>query len=442
MGYNIADISGAVSRAESDNQRANLSDLQMRQGEVSLQQGQENLKQSQFTQSQQGALRAAMGAAQGADGSFNEKAAIDVLRKSAPELIPKLQEQSRTQSSQITDDKKQKIVFLGKSASPIIRSNGQGYEQWKAEAERMFPGVKLPDTFDPKALQSFVDQSSALGPTTKLSEGEAEFDVNRNLVNIGPPGIKAATLSETMRHNRATEGSKAGELSSDQSDVNAPWRNIGDGKKRDEARMRFGAAADKRLESAQEETAKSNNVITSLDRFMQLNSKNETGARYAVPGAKTIAGTLSPEIGEMKSIVDMLTPMMRNGMPGAASDRDVAMFRGATVGLDKPKKANENIALGLKVANQNVIDKATFLSEYVSQYGHDRGSDVEWKKYLRENPIFDPLSPTGSYKINPRRKTYNEWKGVSGTEAQTTPSAPTTTTPSVLKYNPQTGGFN
>ena len=100
------------------------------------------------------------------------------------------------------------------------------------------------------------------------------------------------------------------------------------------------------------------------------------------------------------------------------------MFRGATVGLDKPKKTNENIALGLKVANQNVIDKATFLSEYISQYGHDRGSDVEWKKYLRENPIFDPLSPTGSYKINPRRKTYNEWKGVSNTEAQTTP-APT-----------------
>ena len=424
MGYNIANIAGAVSQAESDNQRANLSDLQMRQGEVSLQQGQANLKQSQFTQSQQEALRAAMGAAQGADGSFNEKVAIDSLSKSAPELIPKLQEQSRTQSGQIASDKKEKIILLGRSAAPIIKNNGQGYDQWKVQAEGMFPGVKLPDTFDTKALQSFLDQASALGPTTKLSEGEAEFDINRNLVNIGPPSTKAGTLAETMRHNRATEGAKAGELSSDQSDINAPWRNIGDAKKRDEARIRFGAAADKRLESAQEETSKSTNTINSLDRFMQLNSKNETGARYAVPGAKTIAGTLSPEIGEMKSIVDMLTPMMRNGMPGAASDRDVAMFRGATVGLDKPKKTNENIALGLKVANQNVIDKATFLSEYISQYGHDRGSDVEWKKYLRENPIFDPLSPTGSYKINPRRKTYNEWKGVSNTEAQTTP-APT-----------------
>lgn len=211
MGYNIANIAGAVSQADADNQRANLSDLQMRQGEVSLQQGQANLKQSQFTQSQQEALRAAMGAAQGADGSFNEKAAIDILSKSAPELIPKLQEQSRTQSSQITSDKKEKIIVLGKSASPIIRSNGQGYEQWKAEAERMFPGVKLPDTFDPKALQSFVDQSSALGPTTKLSEGEAEFDVNRNLVNIGPPGIKAETLAETKRLNDAKIANMGGD---------------------------------------------------------------------------------------------------------------------------------------------------------------------------------------------------------------------------------------
>ena len=90
------------------------------------------------------------------------------------------------------------------------------------------------------------------------------------------------------------------------------------------------------------------------------------------------------------------------------------MFRGATVGLEKPKEANANIAIGLKAAAQNKVDRANFIAEYVTQYGHDRGADAQWKRYLEANPIFDPEAKVGSYSINENRMDYQDWLSSGG----------------------------
>lgn len=197
-------------------------------------------------------------------------------------------------------------------------------------------------------------------------------------------------------------------------DPNAPWKHITDPKKRDEAKIRFGAAADARLSKEQEDVSKSQNMINSLDRFLYLNEKNPTGGLFKVPGSQMIGTAMSEDLAEMKSLQDLMTPQMRQGMPGAASDRDVAMFRGATVGLEKQPEANRNIATGLKIANQNTIDRANFIAEYVSRKGHDRGADAEWKRYLSANPIFDPKSKPGSYTLNPNRVGYQDWASGGG----------------------------
>lgn len=194
-----------------------------------------------------------------------------------------------------------------------------------------------------------------------------------------------------------------------QSDPNAPWRNVIDPKKRDDARIRFGAEADRAVEKANEEAATSQDLINDLDRFLFLNENNSTGGRYRIPGAKAIGSAISEDVSEMSGISDRLTPLMRQGLPGAASDRDVAMFRGGTVGLEKQPEANKNIALGLKAAHQNKLDKANFLANYVTQRGYSRNAEAEWRKYLNANPIFDHNAPKGSYALNQNRISYDEW---------------------------------
>jgi len=220
-----------------------------------------------------------------------------------------------------------------------------------------------------------------------------------------------------------------------ETDPNAPWRNIADPKKRDDARMRFGQAADQRLAKEQESVDVSQGIVSRLDRFVALNESTSTGAQYKIPGAKSIASGLSTDVAEMQAIVDFMTPIMRQGLPGAASDRDVAMFRGATVGLDKPKEANVAIAQGLKEAHQNKIDRADFLARYIAQFGHDRGADAMWRRYLNKNPIFDhQASRGGKYVLNEKRQSYQDFlanlpwvRGQNPTEqtpAEQTPAEP------------------
>jgi len=149
------------------------------------------------------------------------------------------------------------------------------------------------------------------------------------------------------------------------------------------------------------------NMIERLDRFVSLlDAGLDTGGQYKIPGAQGLAAGFDPEIAEAKSIIDAMTPMMRQGMPGAASDRDVGMFRGATVGLDKPEVANRNIAKGLSLSRQNLLERREFRQAYFDQNKHLQGADRAWKKYLNTNPIFDHKKK--DYTLNAGRKSWRE----------------------------------
>jgi hypothetical protein len=152
------------------------------------------------------------------------------------------------------------------------------------------------------------------------------------------------------------------------------------------------------------------NVSDRLGRFVGLIDQGlNTGAQYKIPGAQDIMSGLDDQVSEAKSIIDMMTPMMRQGMPGAASDRDVAMFRGATVGLDKPEQANRNIAAGLMASRENLVARDQFMQAYFDQNKHLQGADRAWQRYLDANPIFDPNAKEGSYALNPNRRDWMEY---------------------------------
>ena len=262
------------------------------------------------------------------------------------------------------------------------------------------------------AQQGKVDQASALSQAGKIGQQIKRFDgitgtgavfnpATGEVVATGNPLVDA--FIKKLGKDTVSDGD-----SSD--DANAPWAKIKDSKKQDEARIRFGIAADKTVDDMKEDSKKAKDMNNSLDRFIFLNEKNKTGGAYNSSIARGVGKIINSEFEEMMSLSDKLTPAMRQGLPGAASDRDISMFRGATVGVEKLPQANKNIAHGLKVANENTIDRVKFMNDYLTQNNHLRGADEAWSQYLDANPIFDPTKPEGSYQLNNKRVKYDKWK--------------------------------
>ena len=88
-------------------------------------------------------------------------------------------------------------------------------------------------------------------------------------------------------------------------------------------------------------------------------------------------------------IVEKTVPIMRQGMPGAASDRDVAMFRGATIGLDKDEKTNLKIIDQALAISKRIEDKARFMANFKNVYGDINGAEAEYQRFANSKPLFN-----------------------------------------------------
>lgn len=184
----------------------------------------------------------------------------------------------------------------------------------------------------------------------------------------------------------------------------APWEGM-PGK--DAMDMRADVYRDERkyIRGQRDEVNKQEDMIQQLKRFKYLNSIQETGG----PLDRMTDFSFDTEKREMVRIMNKLTPQMRQGMPGAASDRDVAMFRGATVGIGNPKEVNDNITTGMLTMLENQADRINFMEDYLKQNKHLEGAEEAWSQYLKQNPIFDPEAPEGAYKLNTKRQEYRDF---------------------------------
>ncbi len=210
-----------------------------------------------------------------------------------------------------------------------------------------------------------------------------------------------------------------------------PFININDPKEREKMKAAVGKSIMADFAKTDDDARLATETINDLDRFVELmDADGGTGGAYRLPlGLGDVVAAFDEEGSQMKAISDKLTPRMRQGMPGAASDRDVAMFRGSTVSLDKPTEANRKIAMGFKVANQNLLDRREFRQAYFGKNGHVQGADALWKRYLEANPIFK----NNKYEMNDKRKTWREFFSV----PETSPVVPTGQQPAPVGSVPQ-----
>jgi len=252
------------------------------------------------------------------------------------------------------------------------------------------PDMRQPIAFNQSDPSEFMN----LGPAY---EAKAQNEINMG----GQPPAQA--------NNERQENLKVSKTLGAPVAIRPPWSNISDPKKRDDARIKYGFEASKSLRSQQEKVDQFTNVIGDIDRFLFLNESNYTGKGMAIPGAQALRSLGDPEFEEMTSITDKMTPAMRDGLPGAASERDTAMFRSATVGPTKNAEANKQIGIGLKVAKQNAVDMMRYQQNYLQVNQHLEGADTSWSQYIEANPVFDPAAKTGSYKLNENRLSYKQY---------------------------------
>ena len=171
------------------------------------------------------------------------------------------------------------------------------------------------------------------------------------------------------------------------------------------------------VEKDEQRIVASRGIENALTRFGNLLTKQEkqgegTGGIWRkIPGVVGAESQFDPEIASMQAISDEITPLMRQGMPGAASDRDVAMFRGATVSVDKLPEVNRNIIRAKKAQLKRDGEYTRAKRAWVEQYKTLGGFEDEWRDFANANPIFADPELAGDYELNPERTEYSvDWR--------------------------------
>lgn len=169
----------------------------------------------------------------------------------------------------------------------------------------------------------------------------------------------------------------------------------------------------------------------------------DTGGMMSMPGAGSVVGAVNPEVRRFMQLTDQMTPGMRQGLPGAASDRDVAMFRSATPSIDKPREANLAAIAAGRAWGQRQGDYVAFIEQWARDNGSLLGASEEWNRYTTANPLFADESgnhgmPTLA-RVQPWRTWFGRPRAPSGgaAPAPARPAAPAAG--NRRRYNPATG---
>lgn len=139
-------------------------------------------------------------------------------------------------------------------------------------------------------------------------------------------------------------------------------------------------------------------IETRLDQAIALLEKGvETGSfeQIVLPfkklgvGMGLIGEEEAEAIGEQevfKSIGDQLAPMMRVVGSGSSSDKDVELFRSATISMDKTPYANLIIAKTIKQTNRNNKERLALLDKFIDKNKTTFGFDEY--AYEAVGPVF------------------------------------------------------
>lgn len=160
--------------------------------------------------------------------------------------------------------------------------------------------------------------------------------------------------------------------------MKAPWEGM-PAKEVNDMRQKVYDQSQKRIQSIRDAAYQAENVLTDLNRFGELNRKTGTGSLWDMIATET------PQLhgaahNEMTAIQSRLGPSQRIQGSGSSSDRDVKLFMTGLPSVNQTGDVNKNIRVDFEKKYNYAVGKATFLEDYLNQYGHLNGADREWGK--------------------------------------------------------------
>ncbi|MDP1873632.1 hypothetical protein [Phenylobacterium sp.] len=148
------------------------------------------------------------------------------------------------------------------------------------------------------------------------------------------------------------------------------------------------------LKEARQRAQTATGTINQLDRFMTVNRETPTGEFGGLPIVRNVRAMFDPNVAEMNSIVERLTPAQREPGSGVMSDADIKMYRASVVGVDKPGPANTRISALGKAGASRERDYAAYLDYYAKVNGTLNGAQEQWDAYAAAEPVYDPTAGT------------------------------------------------
>jgi hypothetical protein len=185
----------------------------------------------------------------------------------------------------------------------------------------------------------------------------------------------------------------------------APWAHISDPKAVDRLKhaesLRISKLLDKEAEGLSDMRARAMDA----KRVKTLNEQVSSGPSWDAPilgAAKRLAPNAAEQ--EMIKITDRLAPALREAGSGAMSDKDVAMYKNATMGIGTDKAVNQVLADSYIAAAQRGEEYHDFKRAYFEAHRHLNGAEQAWKTYANANPIFDSsAADEGRMVLNTKR---------------------------------------
>lgn len=337
---------------------------------------------------------------------------------------------AETEKLQIATARDQ-LTLLGQLAGGI--RDQASYDQAKALAQSKGVDVSaFPPQYDPATVQAF--QQQALTAEEQLAQvwKQKGYDLDTQKFgetvrsNKAGEGLQRRGQDITVRGQNLTDarGRDANALKAREVEAMGgapsgapvlgvpapavlPWANQTNPRDANKVKASEQTRGAKEIEKDIDAAKKERDAAANAKRFIELNNKTNTGGLVDRMGITRGLQSLGPEYAEMESITAKLAPAMRVEGSGSTSDFDGKQFERATVGVDKPKATNTNIAKAVVARAQQSEEYADFRQTYLEQNGTLQGADRYWKDYANKNPIFDPEKP-GTFELNTARKPWKD----------------------------------
>ncbi len=299
---------------------------------------------------------------------------------------------------------------IGRLADIAFRSAIDAKDQLAKNTSENLGGNMAYNSTDP--LTGRVTQTG-LVPITQSADNAATQATSR--ANNAATIANAAQIAR-MADSRSRDANRIaseGQVSSGGPVLGAPvpavlpWANQSNPKDANKVKAAEQQRGAKEIEKDLDAAKKERDAAASAKRFLELNSKTTTGGLVDRMGITRGLQSLGADYSEMESITAKLAPAMRVEGSGSTSDFDGKQFERATVGVDKPKATNKNIANGVIARAQQAEEYADFRQTYLEQNGTLQGADRFWKDYANKNPIFDPAKE-GTFELNKSRNTWRD----------------------------------